>query len=211
MAQRTIHYLFAELISREIPVRDKNRFLLGSVLPDAFSDLPQRQITHFKRSLPGNRTIFDFDAFKEQFGTLILLDSLYLGYYLHLLEDAFYRKFIYHVHMITVNDVEALHRDYHLLNSYIVGKYGLTDTVVLPEDFEKEPICRISSFSVGEFLGDMENDFRETVTGETRFLTEAMLDEFVERYLPEAIEEARQVLQGKTYLRAEDLAYTRRL
>ena len=94
MAQRTIHYLFAELISREIPVGEKNRFLLGSVLPDAFSDVPQRQITHFKRSLPGNRTIFDFDAFKKKFGTLMRRDSLYLGYYLHLLEDAFYRQFI---------------------------------------------------------------------------------------------------------------------
>lgn len=211
MAQRTIHYLFAELISREIPVGDKNRFLLGSVLPDAFSDVPQRQITHFKRSLPGNRTIFDFDAFKEQFGTLILQDSLYLGYYLHLLEDAFYRRFIYHDHPMTIDDVDALHRDYHLLNAYIVGKYGLADTVRLPEDFDSEPICRISSFSVTEFLLEMEDDFRETATGETHFLTEDLLDEFVERYLPEAIEEARQVSQGKTCLRAEEFAYVRKV
>ncbi|MCH5353118.1 MAG: hypothetical protein J1E06_06605 [Acutalibacter sp.] len=211
MAQRTIHYLFAELISREIPVGDKNRFLLGSVLPDAFSEVPQRQITHFKRGLPDNRTIFDFDAFKEEFGGLMLRDSLYLGYYLHLAEDAFYRQFIYHVHPMTIDDVEALHRDYHLLNSYIVGKYGLTDTVRLPEDFDTEPICQISSFTVGEFLADMENDFRETVTGKTHFLTEDMLDEFVERYLPEAIEDARQILQGKTYLRAEDFAYVRKV
>ena len=211
MAQRTIHYLFAELISREVPVGDKNRFLLGSVLPDAFSDIPQRQITHFKRSLPENRTIFDFDAFKEKFGTLMLQDSLYLGYYLHLLEDAFYRQFIYHVHPMTVDNVDALHRDYHLLNSYIVGKYGLTDTVRLPEDFDSEPICRIASFSVREFLEDMENDFRETVTGETHFLTKAMLDEFVERYLPEGMEEARQVLRGKIHLHAEDFAYVRKV
>ena len=211
MAQRTIHYLFAELISRKVPVKDKNRFLLVSVLPDAFSEPPERQITHFKRSLPENKTIFDFDAFKEQFGDLMLWDSLYLGYYLHLLEDAFYRQFVYHVHPMTISAVDLLHRDYHLLNSYIVGKYGLTDTVRLPEDFDKEPICKISSFSAGEFLLEMENDFRETATGETHFLTEEMLDEFVERYLPEAMEETRQVLQGKTYLRAVDLAYTRRV
>ena len=215
MAQRTIHYLFAELISREVPVGDKNRFLLGSVLPDAFVEPADRQITHFKRGLSENRTIFDFDAFKEKFGALMLRDSLYLGYYLHLAEDAFYRQFIYHVHPIRVTDRETfadtLHNDYHLLNSYIVGKYGLTDTVRLPEDFSEEPICRLTKFAAGEFLQDMENDFQETVTGDTRFLTEDMLDEFMEKYLPEGMEETRQVLQGKTYLRAVDFAYTRRL
>ena len=211
MAQRTIHYLFAELISREVPVQDKNRFLLGSVLPDAFSDPPQRQITHFKRSLPKNRTIFDFDAFRDKFGGLMLQDSLYLGYYLHLVEDAFYRQFIYHVHSIRVTNVDILHQDYHLLNAYIVRKYGLTDTVRLPEDFEKEPICQITSFAPKEFLADMEHDFRETVTGDTHFLTEAMLDEFVERYLPEGVEEARRAQRGETYLRAVDFAYIRRI
>ena len=31
MAQRTIHYLFGELFSQQIEIKDKQRFLLGNV------------------------------------------------------------------------------------------------------------------------------------------------------------------------------------
>lgn len=39
MAQRTIHYLFGENFSKQIELKDKNRFLLGSVMPDASTGL----------------------------------------------------------------------------------------------------------------------------------------------------------------------------
>ena len=35
MAQRTIHYLFGEVIANQIELTDKERFLLGSIMPDA--------------------------------------------------------------------------------------------------------------------------------------------------------------------------------
>ena len=63
MAQRTIHYLLGQLLLRECPVRDRKRFLLGSILPDAFADLSQRALTHYtNRSVPGYM-YFDFDAY----------------------------------------------------------------------------------------------------------------------------------------------------
>ena len=36
MAQRTIHMLFATLLADKIDIFDKNRFLIGSILPDAY-------------------------------------------------------------------------------------------------------------------------------------------------------------------------------
>lgn len=48
MAQRTIHYLFGEIISRQVELKNKNRFLLGSILPDAYVDVRDRDRTHFK-------------------------------------------------------------------------------------------------------------------------------------------------------------------
>lgn len=45
MAQRTIHYLFGELFAEQIVFKDKNRFWLGSILPDAYADKSERDIT----------------------------------------------------------------------------------------------------------------------------------------------------------------------
>ena len=36
MAQRIIHMLFATLLADKIDIFDKNRFLIGSILPDAY-------------------------------------------------------------------------------------------------------------------------------------------------------------------------------
>ena len=47
MAQRTIHYLFGELFSKQIELKDKQRFLLGNVLPDAYAKGSDRDRTHF--------------------------------------------------------------------------------------------------------------------------------------------------------------------
>jgi len=46
MAQRTIHYLFGEIFSRQVELKNKNRFLLGSILPDAYADVSDRDKTH---------------------------------------------------------------------------------------------------------------------------------------------------------------------
>ena len=39
MAQRLIHYLLGEIFSEEIELKNKKRFLLGSIMPDAYMNL----------------------------------------------------------------------------------------------------------------------------------------------------------------------------
>ena len=48
MAQRTIHYLFGETLSNQIKLKDKNRFLLGSIMPDTYANADDRDLTHYK-------------------------------------------------------------------------------------------------------------------------------------------------------------------
>ena len=93
MAQRTIHYLFGEMISRQTQIRDKKRFLLGSILPDAI-ETANRNLSHFKVETETHK-FFDFRSFRNRYFQQILQDDLYLGYYMHLVEDAFYRNFFY--------------------------------------------------------------------------------------------------------------------
>lgn len=212
MAQRLIHYLFGELLSRQEPLRDRNRFLLGSVLPDAFADRGDRSRTHFvDRSLPGQR-FYNFGAFREQFGEGMARDDLYLGYYMHLVEDNFYRQLMYGRYNAgraykSQEGVARLHRDYHLLNAHIVKTYGLSYELRLPPDFGQEPIHAIASFDAEAFLREMEEDFVENQEGSTCFITEAMLDDFVKEFVPLALAELRHAIKGETYLKAEDFRW----
>lgn len=215
MAQRTIHYLFGDILSKENVLKDKNRFLLGSVLPDAYSSVVERDISHFTDTkLPNNQVYFDFMKFRAQFNELIKTDDLYLGYYMHLVEDDFYRQFIREIHMKndvphSAEEVARLHNDYHILNAYIVEKYKIEYTLVQPVDFKMEPVNRIVRFTLERFLEDLQHDFTENPQGKTCFLTEDMLDQFIDQYIDLAIKELHSVLNGEYYLNAIDYAWTR--
>ena len=93
MAQRIVHYLIAVRLAEEIPVSDRQRFLAGSLLPDAHTVPEDREKTHY-RTYCGDSRIYDFNRFRKEYPDEIFRDDLYLGYYLHLIEDAVYRFFL---------------------------------------------------------------------------------------------------------------------
>ncbi|MBQ8627330.1 MAG: zinc dependent phospholipase C family protein [Agathobacter sp.] len=213
MAQRTIHYLFGELFAEQIVFKDKNRFLLGSILPDAYADKSERDITHYKRRIEPNQKYFDFDEFRKLYFEQMQQDDLYLGYYMHLVQDAFYRQFLFSNHFKVPNsnreEIAILHNDYHILNSYIVEKYNIQNNLKKPVGFEQEQICKLATFRIDDFLEDMAKDFTEKTIGETLFLTEAMLDEFIDRYTELGLKELQSISSGKSVLHAIDFAWSR--
>ncbi len=212
MAQRTIHYLFGEIFSKHIRIKDKNRFLLGSVMPDAYADICDRNSTHYITQRE-NQVYFDFNRFREQYFELLRIDDLYLGYYMHLVEDAFYRKFINNGESRTPcsqEEVAVLHNDYHILNSYIVNKYNIHNIFEKSVDLTQEPIRKIAVFRISEFIEEMSHDFTEQTTGETVFLKENMLDEFINKYMPLGLLELQSIQSGKFALQAQDYAWVRK-
>ena len=131
---------------------------------------------------------------------------------MHLVEDAFYRVFLYtgRINMSrTPEEVKVLHNDYHILNSYIVKKYQLQNKLTYPVSLETEPIGSIAPFHIDTFLKELANDFTEQTKGSTVYLTESMLDEFVETYLPLAIEEVKSIKNGFSTLRTSDYSWLR--
>ena len=214
MAQRTIHYLLGELLLRQVPLPDRRRFLLGSILPDAFAELSERAKTHFtNRSIPGYM-YFDFDAFRNRFGVKMAADDLYLGYYMHLMEDNYYRVFFRERLGVAIDNqkpeqVQRLHLDYTLLNAYIVGRYGLRNEVERPADFEKEPLAAVARFDLDGFLAAFDGDFTRQVEGETRYLTETVLEDFLALHYESCLRELRTVLQGGRGLIARDMAWSK--
>lgn len=205
MAQRTIHYLFAELLHESGDIHDIDRFLVGSVMPDAYIGDENRDKTHFIRR-EGSRRCFDFEEFRRRYEEKIYADDLYLGYYMHLLEDGFYRTHfheILHLYM-KIEDVERLHQDYHILNRHIVDRYGIAYAMSMPADFDKEELNEIAPFHLEDFLEEMKEDFREDIRGETKFIDAGMLDGFVERYAGEALKELEAIRRKEHYCQLKD-------
>lgn len=211
MAQRTIHYLFGEIFSQQFEIKDKTRFLLGNVLPDAYANGSDRDKTHYIVKTD-TQVYFDFSKFRDEYAELIRSDDLYLGYYMHLIEDAFYRQFLYSDRVIRPSgpeEVSMLHNDYHILNSHIVNKYQLQNTLTDPVNLENESINDITEFRVNGFLEDMSGDFMDQTTGTTQFLTEVLLDEFIEGYVSLGLKELWSVRSGNSVLQPIDFAWKR--
>ena len=208
MAQRTIHYLFGEMISQQVTLTNKKRFLLGSILPDAIAP-SDRNASHFKVKMPTHK-FFDFAAFRDQYFDLMRHDDLYLGYYMHLVEDAFYRAFFYTDRFSmprTKDEVPILHNDYHILNACIVRKYHIQNILEGTFTLEHEPLRHIATFRIDEFLRVMAKDFTEQTEGTPVFLTEDSLDEYINTYLPLAIEEVKSIRSGSSVLTPTDYTW----
>jgi len=203
MAQRTVHYLFGEMIARQIELSDKKRFLLGSIIPDSVK-AGDRDQSHFKVKT-ATHVYLDLNSYRNHFLELMLQDDLYLGYYMHLVEDSFYRTFIYQDRFTmprTQEEINLLHNDYHILNSYIVRKYNLHN--ILEKDMipaVRKPLSIIGDFQIDEALEKLSAEFSEQKHGNTVFLTESMLDEFIETYIPLAVGEVKALKSGKTTLK----------
>ena len=99
-------------------------------------------------------------------------DDLYLGYYLHLVQDICYRHFVYdkyHWNPMIPGNVEKLHKDYSIINFYVAEKYNLKNDITVPVNFDSEPINDLCSFDVKWLMDSMYGYFKE-VDGEIFFL-----------------------------------------
>ena len=213
MAQRTIHYLIGEdLIG--LGIRDVDRFRIGNVLPDAIEDLVFRNLTHYQvdTELDGKSVRYsDFERFRREFAPLVETDDLYLGYYMHLVEDACYRRFWNTARFaprdMARGDVAVLHNDYHLLNAYVVRSRGLRNETVFPENFEREPILTLYPFRLRALLDELREDFAEEPKGTTRYLTEALLERFLSEAAGVCRGALRRILAGDEPMDPHDLMW----
>jgi hypothetical protein len=153
----------------------------------------------------------DFAGFYRQFSEKLLEDSLYLGYYFHLIEDTIYRKFLYYDYKLGSNRgqefLKSLHNDYTILNGYLVKTYKLTNTLTIPEYFADEEINKIYPFRLKEFLQDMSNDFNFLTSEKTKYLTEDMVEEFISKCITICKTEFEKIQVGKSGLNPFDFAW----
>ncbi|MBR4668204.1 MAG: tyrosine-protein phosphatase [Butyrivibrio sp.] len=210
MASSIMHLAVTGELAKKYAFKDLNRLRLGAILPDAGS----RELSHFSKRIWGlNKKNYNFELYREKFGELMKTDDLYLGVYLHLVQDLCYRHFVYDKYswnpMIPGN-MEKLHNDYAILNHYVVSNYNLKNDLAVPERFDDEPICDICKFDVNWLAQSVEKQFAEEKDEETFFFTREMADEFIREAVAACEKELDALANGEAMIESYDTAWTNR-
>ena len=184
MASSMIHLAITQCMTKEIEFNNLDRIRLGSILPDgAISGN-----SHLKKKICNDKRItYDLEFYRQKYLEQMTKDDLYLGYYLHLVQDIFYRKYVYFEHNFDSSipgNVEKLHRDYEITNWYVVNQYNLDKSMVRMQDLTGEPITELAKFDVPE----------------SSFFTKEMAEEFVDRATIFCLKEIKNLLDGKSGL-----------
>lgn len=214
MASRILHLAVAEKIIEQIPIQEQNRFRLGILLPDAYRAGVSTADSHFKIPIcGGSKKTYDLQRFRDTFKDKLKTDVLYLGYYLHLIQDLVFRSLVYEEHgwdSRIPGNVERLYEDYERLNPHVIMHYGLKNSLEVPEDFFDEKINTVYPFDVHILRSNLNNDFE----GETElqkdtafFFTQELAAEFIDKAAEVCIAEVNALREGKYSVTSYDYAW----
>ena len=211
MASSIVHLAVTNELAKKVAFTDTNRLKFGAVVVDAGVGGNDNGIAHLKIKVDGKRT-YDFDRFRNMFGERMLTDDLYMGYYLHLVQDILYRHYVYdryHWNPTIPGNVERLHKDYAVVNKYIIEKYGLKNDIIVPEGFENEELTGISSYDTQELIKNLEEFFKPVEDEPLYFFTKEMTDEFIGEALEFCIDEVGKLRRGEAGIDMVQYAWTR--
>lgn len=183
MASRIIHLAITNELIKKFEFADVDRLRFGSIVPDATYERSEYFLSHFKMQI-GNETerTYNLTKYRELFWDNMKADDLYLGYYLHLIQDLLFRHFVYDKYLWDSKpkgNIERLHDDYRQINAYVIKKYDLQKNIYVPTNFANEKISKIAVFCPLRFLEEFKMDFEPTEYKERFFFTDSMVDEYI--------------------------------
>lgn len=199
MASLTMHLAAAHQIADRAAIRDHDRFFLGTLLPDACDRAANGHLKY--HSPDGSFTTYRLSEFRDLYRSRLLSDSLYLGYYLHLIQDLVYRHFLYddhHWNPRIPGNVDKLHRDYMLLNPYIIRSYHLGQPPVIPETISSEPLYERFPFHTDQLEQELSREFSEDPQGDAFLMTASLADAYISRAVETCIQEIAVLRNGQT-------------
>lgn len=210
MASRVLHLAVLEELLKHITIKDKNRLRLGCILPDAYNPAVPKSDSHLKVFVCGmSKKTYNLDGYLSMFGNK-MDDDLYIGYYLHLIQDLVFRELLYDKYKwnpTIPGNVERLHNDYRLINAYVIKRYGVKNDIQLISNLEREKIYSIYPFEAEKFLHDMAQDFQDGAEGESFFFTEVIADKFVATATENCKKELQALKEGKHFVDAYGRAW----
>lgn len=210
MASPAMHLTIARSLAQTKRITNTARFTLGQIYPDLIASCSQNHAdSHYKSTIcEGQKKMIDFARFQATYHDKFLSDSFYLGYYLHLVQDAFYRKYLFidHGYRVTSKkDTENLHHDYSILNEYLVTKYHLDCNLIIPEDIID--LSGVDPLQLQDALQRTKDQMNCKPEGEPFFFTKLMADEYIKEAIELCSKEYDAVLSGQTYLDPIDFSW----
>lgn len=211
MASSIMHLAVTCELTKRYDFSDIDRLKFGAILPDA----GKGKAGHINKFIWGrNKKSYDFELFRERFGEQLKSDDLYLGYYLHLVQDICYRHFVYDKYkwnpMIPGN-VERLHKDYSIINYYVAEKYNLKNDIVAPPGFENEAINNICEYDVNWLIDSMSDYFEKVEDEDIFFFTKEMADEYIAEAVEICAKELEALRSGGPLIGSYDNAWDNRV
>lgn len=209
MASRIVHLAISKKIVKQCEISDANRFLFGSIMPDAVV----AGNSHRKINISdGRQKTYDLTGYRRKFSELMKKDDLYMGFYLHLVQDMIFRQLVYKKYGWNPRiegNVTRLHNDYALANAYVIQKYRLCDDVILPSGLEKEPLLENMEYDLHGFFDGLHHDFVNMPCGEIFFFTKDMLDEYISLAVNSCLAEIEAIKNGNSCIDEYKLAWDR--
>ena len=127
MGSRIMHFIISERLIEQIPIKNKQSFLLGGIAPDAVSP---KGLSHFYAGQAEDFTRhIAFESFYNKYSNEKDQDYI-LGYYTHLLADniwlkGFYLPWLKNRMENDENVFRRYHHDFRLLNGKLLDYYGI--------------------------------------------------------------------------------------
>ena len=208
MASSIIHLAITEGVTKELNCKDIYRLRLGAILPDG----AVHGNGHLKiRICKETRSTYDLESFRERFGKR-MEDPLYLGYYLHLVQDIFYRYYVYSEHdwdPLPPGNIERLYRDYGITNGFVAEQYGLHPDMIRQLDLTGEPLLSVAEYDVKELVERVKGHFLPVEDTDCFFFTREMAQEYIERAMVFCKDELRRLSEGKPGLSSTEWSWER--
>lgn len=202
MASRTIHLAICNEIKKKIQLKQEDRFTIGQLLPDAVKDKNDktRDISHYVVERLDGLEGYQISRYWNQYKQQLYEDDLYIGYYIHLLQDDIWYEFGYEKWNLLKAKKEdkdfykKIYMDYAMTNQYIIQKYKLTNNI--KPITEKLP--DIMEFDVENWLKELNKDFQKKFnTIITHYLKPENIDSYISECVNICIEEIQTIYSGK--------------
>lgn len=207
VASGIIHLAVTSELARTRPFQDAPRLLLGSVLPDGAAD---RNRAHMKKRLCGGaKRTYDLNEFRERFGALMASDDLWLGIYLHLVQDVLFRRFMYAEYGWDPSPpgyVERLHRDYAVTNAGVIRRHGLTPQMLTPLEPGPE-LSELGQFDVPRLVETVRGWFEPVEETQCFFFTPELAEEYIGRAVELSCGELDSLRKGGPLMDSLDWAW----
>lgn len=178
LGSRIMHLIIANRIAERLSIKEKHKFLLGGVAPDAVSS---KDSSHFFKGDHSDYSRYiDYEEFLEKYN-YINNNSFILGYYSHLIAvdlwlQGFYTPWLKNRIESDSNISKAYYNDFRLLNGKLFEHYGYKDKLreslnlsLEAVDIEEVPEKNIKKF-IPYLLEDIDYE-KEDINEELKVFT----------------------------------------